>query len=161
MGDGVVRPVLWSATDLFSGRRVLSSEVEKYQRSSKMHTMHVDGPKVSHLTACRSGPTGIRNRGLAQSYAEQSKARIIPLDHRADDARSSTIIIIIPVTTCRPRQQGNQRIQSFSKIGVGKLMLKKKRHPVRIWTCHMATRLEKSRTKVTATSPSKTLGFGS
>jgi hypothetical protein len=42
-----------------------------------------------------AGPTGIRNRGLAQSYAEQSKARIIPLDHRAD-ANNEYAIIYIP-----------------------------------------------------------------
>ena len=44
--------------------------------------MSVD-QKLTTLRRCRPGPTGIRNRGLAQSYAEQSKARIIPLDHRA------------------------------------------------------------------------------
>jgi hypothetical protein len=47
------------------------------------------------------GPTGIRNRGLAQSYAEQSKARIIPLDHRADDGVLDLCRIIFTATISR------------------------------------------------------------
>jgi hypothetical protein len=69
------------------------------------------------------GPTGIRNRGLAQSYAEQSKARIIPLDHRAVNSwnfSSTTVYKSCHNIQAASRQRGRPAVGIVERLGFAK-----------------------------------------